>query len=317
MPASPLFLLVILILASPVASATDLPPAPTTTPDVAPPVRSTEAVPPLEPPPTDKLQPRTERQVAVLDVKGVGSADAIAQAITTVLTAEVGALPNIKAISRNELKAIVSHQADASLVGCEAVGCMADIAKLVDADLLVTGTLDVADSAYVLSFTVIDPAGPRVVERQQFSWHGKPEGMLDAVRPYVDRLFAGPDAAGRTGSLEVFADDGALIVVDGKEVGRAPLSSPVRDLPTGVHALEVSKEGYDAYKGEMVVARGESSIARIALVEQPIYAQWWFWPVTGGAALAVAGAGAGLTAYGIYQASLTRGPHLILDGAAQ
>jgi hypothetical protein len=253
-----------------------------------------------------------EKLAAVLDLRAGPGSEKIAQALTTVLTAEVGALPDTRAVSRTELKAILAHQADASLLGCESVNCMADVAKLADASLVVSGSVDQVQDAHVLSLTLVDPSGPRILERQEVAWRGDPDEMLSLVRPYVDRLFAGAEASQRAGSLEVFAPAGALVVIDGKEVGRAPLAAPVHGLPTGAHALLVSLEGHETYKHDVIVTRNETAIARVELIEEPLTSQWWFWTAAGGTALVAVGVASGLTAWGIVEGSKSRSSKLTL-----
>lgn len=257
-----------------------------------------------------------ERIVAVLDFKpGIG-AEGTAEAITTVVTAEVGARAGLKAISRNEIKAIVANQANSALLGCETPACAADLAKLAHADLVIAGTVERLGDAHVLSMTLIDPTIPAVLDRQEVAWRGAPAAMVGLARPYVDRLFAEGKAASYEGALEVFAPEGAVVIVDGKELGRAPLSAPIRGLTTGVHNIDVTRDGYDSHHGEVIVARNETTIARVELVEQPFYTQWWFWGATGGAVLVAGGVVAGITTLGILDAAKDKPASVVLGPSA-
>lgn len=235
-------------------------------------------------------KPAERRLVAVLDLKHGPDTEGAARALTAVLTAEIGAMAEYRAVSRNELQSILAHQADAALMGCESVNCMADIAKLVDAQLIVSGSVEKLDQAYVLALTLVDPSGPTILNRQEVSWRGSSDDLVSLVRPYVDRLFAGPAAANFVGQIEIFAPDGALAFIDGQAVGAAPFKGPIGPLSTGVHTLYVSKDGSIPYETPIVVSRGETAIARIDLVEEPFYTTWWFWGTAAGStALIVAG----------------------------
>jgi hypothetical protein len=303
------------------ASAQSLSGAPTPAPAPAPaptpaPAPAPEPEPDVAAAVITAIAPASDRIVAVLDFKPGLGAEGTAEALTTVVTAEVGARAGLKAISRNEIKAIVANQANAALLGCETPACAADLAKLANADLVIAGTVERLGAAHVLSMTLIDPSVPAVLDRQEVAWRGAPDKMVGLARPYVDRLFAEGKAASYEGALEVFAPDGALVVVDGKELGRAPLAAPVRGLASGVHTIDVARDGFDSHHGEVIVARNETTIARVELVEQPFYTQWWFWGATGGAVLVAGGVVAGITTLGILEAAKDKPASVVLGPSA-
>ena len=251
------------------------------------------------------------RLVAVLDLTGNAGAEKLSEALTTVLNADLGAREGLRAISRNEVRSVIAHQADAQLTGCSSVNCAADLAKLLDAELIVAGTVDVIEDARVMSITLIDPAVPQVLTREQIAWRDDPDDMIAAVRPVVDRLLAGAGAAALSGSLEIFAQGGTLVVVDGKEIGTTPLQAPL-NLGVGVHRVLLSQGGYETQSRDAAVANKENTILRAELVEEPFYTQWWFWTATGGGLLAAAGVAVGVTTYGVLENAKSQPPRLVL-----
>ena len=101
---------------APATAATSAAEAPTTT-TAAP--TETASAPATQGPIAAALSPAAEpKLVAVLDLKAGVGAEATAAAMTTMLTAEVSAIDGFKGISRNEIKSILSHSADAQLAGC-------------------------------------------------------------------------------------------------------------------------------------------------------------------------------------------------------
>jgi hypothetical protein len=232
-----------------------------------------------------------ERLVAVLDLKHAEESAPVANALAQVITSDVGARDDLKAISRNEIMSILAHQAEASMMGCEELSCMADIAKLVAADLLVTGTIDkVDDGALVVTLSLIDPSEPKVLERTESAWRGDPAEIVLVARPMIDRLLAGPDKTGLIGGLEIFTEDGAVVAIDGEERGTAPLEGPITGLSSGVHVITLEKEGFVPARRDVVVETGQTAISRVSMEAEPYYTQWWFWTaVGGGAAVAIAG----------------------------
>jgi hypothetical protein len=80
--------------------------------------------------------------------------------------------------------------------------------------------------------------------------------------------------------------EGAVVRVDGREVGVAPVELERR---AGQYELEVVLDGYETYTATLDLGPGQRSDLTAELVEHstPIYERWWFWT---GAAAIVAGA---------------------------
>lgn len=249
------------------------------------------------PRPTERSQPSESPLVAVLDLRHESADAALANALAAVITSEVANREGLRAVSRNELSAVLNHQAEQALLGCDSVKCAADVAKLVEADLVITGGIERAGEAYVLTLTLIDPTIPEAKARTEAVWRSSPEEMVLLAKPYVERLFGGEVAATYKGALEVLAPDGANVFVDSRDLGQAPLKSAVTDLSIGVHTVEVSQSGYYTALRDVVITRGETSVARVELEAQPIWTQWWFWTAVGGAAVTATGAG---TMFGLW-----------------
>jgi hypothetical protein len=259
-------------------------------PDVAPPApplaREPEAAAPGK-----RLDGRTV--VAVLDLKAEGDgAPAIANALGAIITSAVSTRPGYRAVSRNELKALLAHAADAQLAGCESLNCMTDIAKLADAGRIVSGTLGrvEGEAGWLVTVSLTDPSVPAILARANVTWRGAAVEIVTVVPSLLDRLFDGTAAASYVGDLEVFAPDGVTVAIDGRELGRTPLGAPLKGLPIGVHTVTVAGAGYVAQQVDVVVSRSELTVVRVELEEEPYYTQWWFWTVLGGgSAVAVAG----------------------------
>ena len=244
--------------------------------------------------------------VAVLDLKGSANAAAQASALTTMLTAEVAGQKGMRAVSRNELQALLTHQSTAQLVGCDEPKCMADVAALVKADFVVSGNVEKLEGATVVGLTLMSAGGdgqdPAIVGRQKAAWRGSDNDLLLVIRPLVQRLFDAPNAHTHLGAVEVFAPEGAAIVLDDKAVGSAPVPA-LRDLPTGVHRLTVQKDGFADGAVDIVVARNETTIVRVELEEIPLLSQPWFWATAGGVVLLAGGTAAGITTWAIVTAT--------------
>ena len=108
-----------------------------------------------------------------------------------------------------------------------------------------------------------------------------PPGTSRALRLQLDTLPA---------RLEVIASvDGALLSLDGREVGPTPIS--VLRAPGG-YALLVEKDGYEPHEARVDLAAGQELTVRVPMTadETSFFETWWFWSA---AAVVVAG---GITA---------------------
>ncbi len=245
--------------------------------------------------------------VVVLDFKADGDIASAAKAFTTLINSEVGQHPGYSTISRNELKSIIAHQADAQLTGCDEPRCAGDIGKLVNAKYVVAGALertaatDGGAGAVVVSLSLVDTDGPTVRDRVTYTWRGSTDDLLDLARPAVFRLLDGKKAGDYRGHLEVLTLSGAAITVDDKVIGEAPVKA-VRDLAIGVHSVEVRKSGYLPFSTDVAITKDDTRVIQVDLVDemslQPWYARWYVW---GSALAGVVVIGGAAAAIGTYQ----------------
>jgi hypothetical protein len=267
-----------------------------------------EAAPATAPAPTTETttpaDPSSAKVVAILDLKVGGDAAPLANALASVVASGVSSRPGCKAVSRNELKSLLAHQADASMLGCDSMNCLANVAKLADANLVVSGSLDKitggdagpGGTAYALALSLIDPSVPSIVSRATSTWRGNPEEMVTVIPPMLDRLFDGAAAASYQGSLEIFAPEGATVALDGKDLGAAPLKGALHDLPIGVHTIALAGDAWVPKNVDVVVGKNETTTTHVSLDEVPFYSRWWFWTAVGGGGAVVVG---GATTVGV------------------
>lgn len=288
---------------APPSPAAAEPPAPAPAPAVAP------APAPAMAPDDDELL-----DVAVLDLRASPGVEGAAKALTTLLTNEVGARKGMRAITRNEVKALLAHQTDQRLLGCEETQCLADVGKLLRADRVIAGALDAAEGgATVFSLTLVDPEGPVILERVAYTWRSDPAELVELARPAADRLLFGKQAESFVGDVEILAPEGAGVVIDDRELGAAPLP-PVRGLAIGAHRVEVRKPGFVPWGRDIAITQGETQIVQVDLVDeaslQPWYARWYVW---GSAIAGVAVVGASVGGVLAYNA-LTSPARLVVGG---
>ena len=247
----------------------------------------------------------SEKLVAIMDLRSGKDSQAIARALSVIVAAEVAGSPGFRAVSRNDLRGLLEHQNDAQMLGCEDVKCMADIAKLAAADLLIAGSVERLEDAYVFSLQLIDPTQAKVLERQAATWRDDPDRMVELARPLVARLLAGPAGQSMSGELEIIAPVGSSLILDGESLGIAPLDHPIKHLSTGPHSVQAKADGFVPFNQQVVIINNERSLLRVEMVDadslRPWYSRWWVWGSIGGGLALVGGATAAVIAYQVTQ----------------
>jgi hypothetical protein len=94
-----------------------------------------------------------------------------------------------------------------------------------------------------------------------------------------------------TGLLVVRASEkGAVVLVDGKRIGNAPIELNVQQ---GAHRITVRHSEFRTFESSVVVPAGSNKIVMAGLQDNSVAKKWWFWTgvgavVTAGAAVTIA-----------------------------
>ena len=99
-------------------------------------------------------------------------APARARALSDVVTGEVSALSPCAALSRSDIRGILSLEAEKQLMGCASDSCMAELAGALGADFLVNGTVSRIEGSVLLSLRMTDMKTLKVVRRATESFAG-------------------------------------------------------------------------------------------------------------------------------------------------
>src|SRR5450759_76091 len=86
-----------------------------------------------------------------------------------------------------------------------------------------------------------------------------------ARRAEVEREIARQKARIATLTFHILPE-GATVRVDGKEIGKAPISTPVR-VGLGTHTIAASAEGYDPAETEVTGAGGDQKVVELTLAK--------------------------------------------------
>ena len=99
-------------------------------------------------------------QIAVYDIVATDIPAAVAPVVTDALTAELRKMTRASVISMEEVRQMLSYEADKKVMGCDADSCLTEIAEALGVDVVVTGSLSsVGDKSYVTFKRIEQQAG--------------------------------------------------------------------------------------------------------------------------------------------------------------
>ena len=195
----------------------------------------------------------------------------------------------------------------------EKPGCMAQVGKLVEADLLVWGRLTKKGSEYVLDLSLVD-VQKATAKRQTFVQAG--HSAIDKLGEQAVEFVVGRRVEA-TGSVAIRSlPAGALVYIDGVARGSTPTQV---DLSFGLHAMELRLGGMEPFQkdldvrtGSMVVdeslreirvsprraAAGDPEVESVDETLDAADGRPWFWAGVASAGLAVVSVG-GLSIFGL------------------
>lgn len=219
----------------------------------------------------------------------------------------------LQRILRSELSRVVGRELPSERAVADAVAanprlanctadptCLAPLARALKVTRVVAGNVGGLADSYVVNLKLVDDTG-RELRRVTATLTGSPDELIAEIRVAAFRLVA-PERL--VGNIAILSDvPGATVTLDGIDVGKTPLAGPLMSLPTGVHKLAVMREGFSSFNEDVPVrfekttqvvvrqsamseAARKAERRRRAAGETPVYAKWWFWAATAGAAIA-------------------------------
>jgi hypothetical protein len=178
-------------------------------------------------------------QIVVLDLKPAGGgARELALALNPLLVAELSKIDGMSVVSASDVRALLEHESNKAALGCDEASCMTDIAGSLGAELLATPTVSMVGRDVIITLTLIQVDGAKVVRRSTGKVRGKqnaPEAVAGAVhdlfREGLPRELQGPASMSRRGfkaALEGLLQ--AVLKPDNLEVAQASRRRVVLDL---------------------------------------------------------------------------------------
>jgi hypothetical protein len=136
--------------------------------------------------------PAEAAQIIAMDMKAKGGVPArLAEALNPVLVAELARREGMSVVSQNDVRALLELESDKAMAGCTDTSCMADIAGSLGAELMATTTISKVGAEYVVSMTLIQSEGAKIVRRSTGRARGGDEAANEALLNSIHELFRG------------------------------------------------------------------------------------------------------------------------------
>jgi len=199
--------------------------------------------------------------VALIPLHPLGVPPELVRALQVTLRNELTALPEARLASEKELAEQLKREPD-----CDAkIACAALAASRAGARELIMGTASQLGDAYMIDLKLLDARSANELRRSTHPVSGSPDALIDTLREAVVQLLAPSRFVGAM-KIEVPGVAGAMLFVDGKQVGATPLAKPIEGLAPGPHTVRVVAEGKAAETSAFVDVRfGQITNARIEL----------------------------------------------------
>ena len=130
-------------------------------------------------------------RVAVPNMVATNSNDAeLAKTLTQVLTIEVNKVRGIEAIGMADIEALLNHEQQKALLGCEDASCIAEIGGALGVDALLSSSIGRVGDTIVLSIRLNDTHNARQIGSAYESVSGKPDELIRVVQRKVPEVVA-------------------------------------------------------------------------------------------------------------------------------
>ena len=246
--------------------------------------RPAPAAAPATPAPGIAPRPAGKLRLAILDFTLAGSAHPdLSRVLADGAARGAEGGENLQIITQGEVAAVLGLDRLRQLLGCsDDQRCLSETAGSLDADRLLSGSLTILERTALVTVRLIDaPKGRTLARATATLLDATEQELVDAARRLAYEVVTGK-RLDTSGVLRLRVDrPGAVVTLDGKELGRSPLPSAPRVLE-GPHTVMVQKDGYVRWSTTVSVPPGgevpvEVQLVPIRLLGEQARSRLWSW----------------------------------------
>lgn len=174
----------------------------------------------------------------------------LAQALTDIVQGIYAADAHRVVIGRDDIARVLDLEAQKQQAGCESDKCLAEIGQALDAKRIVTGSLDVIGTNYMVTMSEIDAKTLEPMARVQERTEKDENALVDAVTRLASDMLSkskmggAARVIGNAGSLEIATDPrGADVLLGGEKMGTTP--TRIDNLAAGEQKLRLLRQDYE------------------------------------------------------------------------
>lgn len=240
-------------------------------------------------------------RVLLLNLRAPRGAQQLAATLGQVIVEEAARVPGFEMLSTAELKAILDNEAEKAMAGCTDSECMVELASALDAELLISGSLSLAEGeAPTLNLSLVNTRALVTINRVSMTWPGPRDRLPDVARAAAQRLvFEGDMRRPGTVVFEGLPEAGR-VVIDDEDLTDTIRDDGTLDLPVGPYRVRLTAPEHEAAEALILVQAGQEHVvdAQLVALEEGT-STWWIWASAGAAAtVLVAGVAAGIALTG-------------------
>lgn len=144
------------------------------------------------------------------------------------------------------------------------VRCLSAIGRLLGVKRIISGNVGELGQSYVINLKLVNTQTGKELRRISEPLQGNPDELIDAVRVAAYRLL---NPGKLFGAVAVLSDvQGANIMLDGKNVGKTPLKTPIGKLKLGKHNLRIVAPGYTDFFRDIDVRFQKTTQVEVRMV---------------------------------------------------
>ncbi len=128
--------------------------------------------------------------VAAFRAEG-GASQELAGSVADVLAVELEKFQGVELLTRNDVRAVLSREAENQLLGCDDPRCYVDVTRLLPTRRLLTGTVNKIGSALVVEAALVDLVDVRVTARASATVAGGADEVAAALESVAVGLMNG------------------------------------------------------------------------------------------------------------------------------
>jgi hypothetical protein len=125
----------------------------------------------------------------VLDVRADGASETTARVVRDEIAQGLAGDPRLEALSSEDLRRVVSLEAERTVLGCTSESCLAEVGQALGARYVVHGSLSVIGALRILRVNVLDTDDNRSVARETIEARAD-EDLLPQLRSAIERIKA-------------------------------------------------------------------------------------------------------------------------------